>query len=40
MAISPDGKLVAVGITDEQNGTSDLWIYDTESGTRDRLAVQ
>jgi Tol biopolymer transport system component len=37
MAISPDGKLVAVGITDEQNGTSDLWIYDTESGTRDRF---
>ncbi len=37
MAISPDGKLVAVGITDEQNGTGDLWIYNMESGTRDRF---
>ena len=37
MALSPDGTLAAVGVTDEQNGNSDLWIYDTESGTRDRF---
>ncbi len=37
MALSPDGKKLAVTVADDQNGNNDIWIYDTESGTRDRF---
>ena len=35
--LSPDGKQVAVAITDSDRGTRDLWLYDTPSGHRARL---
>ena len=36
--ISPDGKRVAVAINDETR-RSDIWIYDTERGTKNRLTT-
>ena len=34
--LSPDGKRIAVAINDETR-RSDIWIYDTERGTKNRL---
>lgn len=36
--LSPDGKQVAVAITDSDHGTRNLWLYDTPSGHRTMLS--
>jgi Tol biopolymer transport system component len=35
--ISPDGKQVAIEITDPRSKTDDIWIYDVASGIRSRF---
>jgi hypothetical protein len=37
--ISPDGKLIAVALSDDTR-RSDIWIIDTQTGTRRRLTTQ
>jgi serine/threonine protein kinase len=36
-AISPDGKKVAVVVTDPRNSTWDVWVYEAERGVRTRF---
>jgi Tol biopolymer transport system component len=36
-ALSPDGRLVAVGAWDPDTGTADIWIHDVERNLRTRL---
>jgi len=36
-ALSPDGRLVAVGASDPDTGTTDVWIHDVERNLRTRL---
>lgn len=35
--LSPDGRLLAAGLTNLESGKMDLWVYDLENGTRSRL---
>lgn len=35
--ISPDGRTVAVPLTDSSTGRTDLWLYDLEGGRRSRF---
>jgi serine/threonine protein kinase/Tol biopolymer transport system component len=37
--ISPDGRYVAVAINDEETRRSDIWIYDAERGTKNRVTT-
>jgi len=37
MALSPDEKRVALGISDTQTGTSDVWLLDVSRGTTSRF---
>jgi len=37
LAVSPDGRRVAVPITNDTIGTHDLWIYDVERNLRSRV---
>jgi len=37
-ALSPDGKGIAVGLTNLETGNADIWVFDLERGTRNRLS--
>jgi serine/threonine protein kinase len=37
LSISPDGRQVAVPVTDERTGTHDLWVYDVARDLRSRI---
>lgn len=38
--ISPDGRLYAAGVVDGKRGTSDLWVYDLERGSAERVTYR
>jgi serine/threonine-protein kinase len=40
MRISPDGRKVALGISDSENGTDNLWLYDTMQHQTTRLTFE
>lgn len=37
--LSPDGKRYAAGVVDPKQGTSDIWVYDLERESADRLTL-
>ncbi len=37
VALSPDGRRVAVGVDDERTGHEDIWVHDLERGVASRL---
>jgi len=40
MRISPDGRNVALGMSDSENGTDNIWLYDTAQHQTTRLTFE